>query len=174
MGSNYQPEFWRDLYVMLSTASAALVGLLFVATSLHLDEIVHNPGFRVRARANIVYLLTTLVEAALILTPQRPEILGAELIAVNLLGIQLPISAMYHFYCNTEMAKRGGYSIYRSLAFFASFVLGIAGGAGLIAGANWGMYLVTAAYISFVVFVALNAWRIMLGVGQEKRKRSRR
>ena len=38
-------QVWHDLYVMLGTSSAALLGLIFVATSLHLDEIVNNPAF---------------------------------------------------------------------------------------------------------------------------------
>ena len=46
MENAYQPELWRDLYVMLGTSSAALVGLLFIVTSFHLDEIVNNPDVR--------------------------------------------------------------------------------------------------------------------------------
>jgi hypothetical protein len=42
-------DAWRDLYVMLGTSSAALIGLLFIATSIHLGEVVNNPGFRVRS-----------------------------------------------------------------------------------------------------------------------------
>ena len=45
MDHAYQPELWRDLYVMLGTAAAALIGLLFIATSLHLNEIVNNSAF---------------------------------------------------------------------------------------------------------------------------------
>jgi hypothetical protein len=37
---------WQNLYVMLGTSSAALIGLLFVATLLHLGEIVSSPVFR--------------------------------------------------------------------------------------------------------------------------------
>ena len=38
-------DAWHDLYVMLGTSSAALIGLLFIATSIHLDEVVSNPRF---------------------------------------------------------------------------------------------------------------------------------
>jgi hypothetical protein len=31
----YQAELWRDMFVVLGTSSAALIGLLFIATSLH-------------------------------------------------------------------------------------------------------------------------------------------
>ena len=38
METVHQLEGWRDLYVMLGTSAAALIGLLFVATSLHLTK----------------------------------------------------------------------------------------------------------------------------------------
>ena len=69
MEAAYQPELWRDLYVMLGTSSGALIGLLFVVTSLHLEEIVNNTAYRIRARSNSIFLIITLVEAALILRP---------------------------------------------------------------------------------------------------------
>jgi hypothetical protein len=57
MEDAHLPELWRDLYVMLGTSSAALIGLLFVVTSLHLDDVVKNPVFRVRAYNGTLYLL---------------------------------------------------------------------------------------------------------------------
>jgi hypothetical protein len=48
-------DAWHDLYVMLGTSSAALVGLLFIATSMHLGEVVSNPGFRVRSYNQTLY-----------------------------------------------------------------------------------------------------------------------
>ena len=52
MESAYQPELWRDLYVMLGTSSAALIGLLFVVTSLHLNEVMNKPVFRANRSAH--------------------------------------------------------------------------------------------------------------------------
>src|ERR1700682_421398 len=98
MENAYQPELWHDLYVMLVTSSAALVGLLFVVTSLHLKEILNNPIFRLRARRNSIYLIITLVEAAFILTPQPMVSLGVEVTALNALGLLLPLSNMYNVY----------------------------------------------------------------------------
>ena len=166
MGNVHQPELWRDLYVMLGTSSAALIGLLLVVTSLHLDEIVNNPVYRIRARNNTFYLITLLVEAALVLTPQPTVALGAELTAITLLALLFHLRNAHKFaYKNREMGKRGGYSLYRAIAFIVSDLLGIAGGACLIELSNWGMYLVTASYVTLLVSVALNAWAIMLGVG---------
>ena len=74
----FQPEQWRDLYVMLGTTAGALIGLLFVAMSLHLDLMVSNPIFRLRARNNTIHLLIMLVQAGLLLAPQPEALLGIE------------------------------------------------------------------------------------------------
>jgi hypothetical protein len=165
----YQPELWRDLYVMLGTSSAALLGLLYVVTSLHLDEIVNNPVYRARARRNSIFLIITLVEAVLILMPQPMAPLGLELAAINLFGSSFPVKTTYQYYFrNRELGRRGGLSPYRAAVFHASFLLGIVGGVCLIEGSNWGLYLATASYVALLVAVAMNAWSIMLGVGQEE------
>ena len=52
--------------------------------------------------------------------------------------------------------------------FVASRLLGSAGGAALILGFAWGLYLETACYLLFLTSIVLNAWSIMLGVGEEK------
>jgi hypothetical protein len=89
MGNPYQPELWRDLYVMLGKSSAALIGLLFIVTSFHLTAIKNNPLFRFRARNNTLHLLSMFVQAMLILTPQSAVVLGAELVAINLFGLRV-------------------------------------------------------------------------------------
>jgi hypothetical protein len=109
MLSEYRPELWRDLYVMLGTSSAALIGVLFIVTSLRIDEFMDNQAFQIRARNITLHLLAMLVQAAAVLTPQPPAFLGAELVAINLCGLWLPASFAYKaFYKNKEMGRRGG------------------------------------------------------------------
>jgi len=165
METPYHPELWRDLYVMLGTSSAALLGLLFVVTSLHLDEIVNNVGYRRRARSNSIYLVMTLVEAALILTPQPMRLVGIEAIALNAFGVMMPINNLMYIYNNRSSARAGGFVIHRAFTFIASFLVGIAGGVALALNSNLGLYLVTASYVSLLICVSLNAWAIMLGIG---------
>ena len=64
MENAYQPELWHDFFVVLGSSSAALIGLLFIATSLHLGEIVNDPILRRRAFNNTLFLLMALVSGA--------------------------------------------------------------------------------------------------------------
>jgi hypothetical protein len=168
-------QLWHDLYVMLGTSSAALIGLIFVATSLHLDEVVNNPAFRVRAHNGTLYLLTLLVEAVLILVPQPIPVLGAQLCALNLVGLWFPLSTAYYYYYKHEAeSHRGGLMRLRSATYSVAYMLGIAGGITLFESTRWGMYLVTASYTMLLVGVVWNTWSIMLGIGQtEKAEKDR-
>jgi len=128
-----------------------------------------------RAFNNTRFLLIILVEALLILIPQPMRVLGAELVAINLLGLWLPLRFVYLFFANKEDFRRGGALFYRAIIFCVSFLLGIAGGAALISHLNWGIYLIATSCVILLVRAVLTAWSIMLGVGQtERQKRSRR
>src|SRR6185437_11602415 len=79
MENLYQLEAWRDAFVMLGTSAAALIGLLFVVISFHLDEVTQNLVLRIRVRNNLVYLFVLVAEATLLLIPQPTSALGFEL-----------------------------------------------------------------------------------------------
>ncbi len=167
MENGYQPELWRDAYVMLGTAAAALIGLLFVVMSIHLDEISNNRVYRIRARNNLFYLFIMVVEATLVLIPQPMQVLGIEIAAINVCLLMLHGRNLYTFaYKNRDVGSRGGFQAYTALRFIAGDLLGIAAGVLLIESSNWGLYFMTASYIVFLGSVILNAWLIMLGVGQ--------
>lgn len=163
---------WHDLYIMLGGSSAALIGLLFVATTVHVREIANNAMFRVRVQYSTLILMGTLVQAAAILTPQPTHWLGVELLLLNLWGAWFPVSLT----CSAMMkpaSRRGGFSIYRGLYFMSGFAFGLVGAVALIAGAEWGLYPVTICYVSSVIACIWNAWVMMLGIGQEERKQTR-
>jgi len=166
-----QLDLWRDLYFMLGTPVAALVGLLFVVASLHLEEIVSNAPYRLRARNNIFYLVIMVVEAALMLTPQPMALLGAEFLVIC--GALLVFQPAHHvplsFQGQHARAQRWLPAVSRH-PFRVTDLVGIAGAIALIAHSLWGIYLITACYIMSLVSVVLTAWTIMLGIGVAEKK----
>jgi len=175
MENAYRPDLWQNVFVVLGSSSAALIGLLFIATSLHLNEIVDDPVLRRRAFNNTCYLLIILVEALLVLFPQPMHILGVQLLAINLFALWFPLRFIYLYFENKEGFRHGGGVFHRAVIFSASFLLGIAGGTVLFERLDWGMYLVAISCIILIVRVVLTAWSIVLGVGRtEKQKRPRK
>ena len=176
MENAYQPEAWHDLYIMLGSAAAVLVGLLFVVITLHLGEIRNNPHFNTAAtihaaRNNTLHLLTVMVETALVLTPQPAAILGAELVALNLYGLRLPVGFTYRWFNkNIRFAEHRGFPADIIATIFVSYLLGIAGGIALIEDESWGLYLLTASCLVILVRSVLTAWALMFGVGETETK----
>jgi hypothetical protein len=167
VGHTFHSEPWHDLYVMLGTSSAALLGLLFVATSLHLDEIAKNISYSLRARNNSYMLIFTLVEATVVLTPQPIELLGGTLIVANLAILWIPIKNTYVYgYKNHDVGRRGGWAIWRGIAYLLALTIGLAGATLTLRSPNVGLYLVTASYGALLVIVSLNSWSILLGIGK--------
>ncbi|HXV01060.1 MAG TPA: hypothetical protein VG166_11230 [Caulobacteraceae bacterium] len=164
MNSISQPEVWRDLYVMIGTAAATLVGLLFVVMSLYFNSIRDQTDYAMAAtvhaaRNNTYHLLTVMVTAIAVLTPQPMRLLGGELAILHLFGLRLPILFTYaHF-----IENRGGFPFSMIVTISAGYVLGAAGGAALIGRAEWGLYLVTASCILLLVRSVLTAWMLMFG-----------
>lgn len=158
---------------MLGTSSAALIGLLFVAASLHLEEIVKDPIYKIRVQNSTLILVGTLVQAAVILTPQPINLLGVELLAINVGSLWIAVEVVFKARKINASKRRGGFSIYRAVFSITTGVVGLAGSAALIASAEWGLYLVSASYVAFLLASIWNAWNIMLGIGQSEHKSAR-
>jgi hypothetical protein len=167
------PDAWRDLYLMLGTSSAALIGLLFVATSLHLKEIANEEVFQLRAEYTTLILVSTLLEATAILMPQPLQVLGVELLALNLWGLSFPLALLFKALKIPGARGRGGFSVRRAAFFIAGYGVGTFGATAVAAGNGWGMYAVTVSYAALLIASIWNGWVIMRGIGQGERKRSK-
>ena len=85
--ASYDPELWRDYFVAVLGATAALTGLLFVAISINLDRILEFPNLPKRAANTLGVLLALLVASTLLLAPgQDRHLLGVELVVVGVLA----------------------------------------------------------------------------------------
>ena len=52
---------WHDYFMTVGAGAAALTGLVFVAMTLHLDEIITNPVHRHRARTILAGLTAVFI-----------------------------------------------------------------------------------------------------------------
>ena len=153
------PASWNELCLMLGTASAALIGLLFVATSLHLAEIANEDIYRLRAQYTTLISLSTLVQSTVVLVPQPMKILGFELLAINLWACPSP-SRCFPKRSRFRLHVGGGFSVRRRSVFIAGYVIGIVGAGAVATGREWGMYGVTA-YTLLLFNSIWNGWTIM-------------
>lgn len=119
-------------------------------------------------------LIFTLIEAMMVLTPQPVALLAATLMAANLAIIWIPIKNTYLYaYKNRVVGRRGGWLIWRGVAYLLALATGLLGAVLTFLSPNVGLYLVTASYGAILAIVTLNSWSIMLGIGLMDKKHRR-
>jgi hypothetical protein len=78
------PAAWQNYFVAQAGASAALVGLIFVAVSLNIRQILRFAYLPTRVAQALVILGQLVIVAMIVLIPgQSPTTLGVELVAVG-------------------------------------------------------------------------------------------
>lgn len=65
----YVAASWVNLYLAIAGATAALLGLLFVAVSINLEQVLRRPHLPLRAAETMAVLLALLATAVFVLVP---------------------------------------------------------------------------------------------------------
>lgn len=148
------PAAWQSFYVMLGGANAALTGLVFVALSIHLREVLDHPLLRPRAVIALTVLTTQIVIAAIVLTPQSVQLMGAEIFAVNASFLAVDLRQGVSF--EIDRAR---------LLSFAIRIVYIYSAVSLVLGVGGGFYV-----LAFVVVLTLgrtmaSAWALLTALG---------
>jgi hypothetical protein len=166
MDAAYDPAAWHDFGVALVSATAALLGLVFVVVSLHLKAVVNDSVLRRRAEITLGLFATALVASAVLLIPgQSRQALGFELMLIALVYISFST-------LTTIAATRSERGVSRDR--LARFVFGelsagliFVGGLGLVIHALGGAYFVAAGIIAGVLTSMLAIWILFVGLGFE-------
>jgi hypothetical protein len=152
---------WGDFAVVIGAATAALLGLLFVAVSIRVEMIAKSAELRNRSAQTLTLLLTGLLVASLLAVPdQRKWLLGAEYLVLALVvtGVALIL--------DRRAGGQSGSALGRRLdAINPTFVtcsLLVIAGAILILGHKDGIYLLVPALIAVLVGGVVNAWLILV------------
>ena len=163
MEAAYEPAARQNLYIALCGASAALTGLLFISTSLHVEGVMRVPFLRLRASANTALSTTLIIEAAVMLLPQSHSTIGLELFVLNVLTAAFDHGRISVARIRGKLHARKP-PIGRSIWIWTSSLLGIAGGLSLWFRVGGGFYVITAHYLLAVGFVVMSAWSLMVDV----------
>ena len=86
MESAYNPAAWTSFFSAEVDASAALAGLIFVAVSINLAQVIQHKQLVARSAKALLSLVGVLLSSSLCLVPDLSQsILGYELIALGAL-----------------------------------------------------------------------------------------
>ena len=162
--SGYLTAEWTDFSVAVVGASAALTGLLFVAVSINIEQILAVDTLAGRALSTMIFFVVPLVVGTLVLVPgQSPTALGVELIGTGvvagggLLRINRPVN-------RGELEPRSGWLLIRFVPSVTITVFLLLAGATLIAQAGGGLYWVAPAIVEAFVGGLVTVWVLLVEI----------
>jgi modulator of FtsH protease len=162
-------EAWHDFFVALVGANAALVGLLFVALSINLAQIMKYAWLPARGGQTLVVLTGALVLSALPLLPDanaEPVALISFLVALAtwIFSIVLVRSYVLSALKQSDVAVSTSWTrSYSVAAQFATLPALVGGVLGLLGNAD-AYYWIAAGLLTTVVFALYNSWVLLVEI----------
>ena len=157
---------WHDFNVSLVTAAAGLLGLLFVALSIHVRALSASRNAELRAIARSIFLgyVVALAIGFLALMPQSLSAFGLELL-VMLVAATLPFGAAARSGLRaTGVGFDRKVTVWQFLAGFGLFVVTIAAGIGIFVGEASALYVIAGVAILSLLWGVFNTWELIFRV----------
>jgi hypothetical protein len=154
---------WHDFNVALVTAAAGLLGLLFVALSIHIRALTDSRNAELRSVARSIFLgyVVSLGFGFLALMPQTLSALGIELLALNL-GASVPFAAAAR---NGLRATGVGFdrrvTVVQFIAGFGLFAVAITGSIGVAVGVASALFVVAGIAVVALLWGVFNTWELI-------------
>ena len=165
MSAAYDVEPWSDLMVAVVGAMAALAGLLFVALSINVDEIVRLRRLPGRAAATVAMLIILLLSGVVVLIPdQALWLVGAEIAALGLGVTIFSAFAMRPREDEDPSFNSFKFRILPLLIMMGPCTLLIVAGLSLAAEAGGGLYWLAAAFVTGTFATMTNAWVLLVEI----------
>jgi hypothetical protein len=160
----YAAERRTDFGVGVAGASAALAGLVFVAVSINLGEILKYRNLPGRAAMTLMLFVTPLVVGILLLVPGQPgAALGGELLAVGLVigGSELVINQRSG---RSDKETQLTWVLSRLTPPIVSCGCLILAAVTLLAQAGGGLYWLVPGVLAAIAFGLINAWVLLVEI----------
>jgi hypothetical protein len=154
---------WHDFYVSLVTASAGLLGLLFVALSLHIRALTDQRNAELRSVARTVFLgyVTALGIGFFALLPQTLRALGTELLVLFIISTMLFIATARAGLRATGIGYQRTVTVAQFVVGFGFVAVTLAAAIGVIAEEPVALYLVGASAVVGLLWGVFNTWELI-------------
>ncbi len=159
---------WQSFFSAQVSASAALLGLLFVSLSINLSKIISFRALPNRAFSALLSLLIVLIVSSLLLAPEQPvTIVSAE---VLLIGLCAWATATIFDLKTWRSIEPGADYRPRLMAMSVlnqlAMLLYIASGGVLLTKGLDGLYLLVPAFLFSFAKAALDAWVLLVEINR--------
>jgi modulator of FtsH protease len=162
---------WQTFFSTAAEAAAALVGLIFVALSVNIAQILKYSHLPARAAAAMGALMLILVASLAVLAPQPIQWLGGEVLAFAAMALALQVEsarssrrAHATFHRPTHESSRLREPVIAVVAAQAQIVPFIVGGVMLAVGWPAGLGWLAGGSISVFILAVVNAWVLLVEI----------
>jgi hypothetical protein len=154
---------WGEFYVALAGAAAALAGLVMVAISVNIKEIIAGPTLPARAAAAVGSLVLVVVIAAVGLIPDQAAVaLGIEILLGTLVASLLHLRSLRHVLVSGGASRAN--RIARIPLTLVQLLPLVIGAVLLIGGVPAGLAWIAAGILLTVIGSMLDAWVLMVEI----------
>jgi hypothetical protein len=159
----YRPDQWHDMFVAMAGAAAALTGLIFVAVSINLEEVLKHPALPPRAVETLSILIGLLVLSVFVLIPgQSLTALGTEILV---LGVVMGTALLMK---RIRLPRAAGQPLTWTVApvgvILAATLPMTAAGISVLVRGGGGLYWLVAEVILGFVGSVVNAWILLVEI----------
>jgi hypothetical protein len=160
----YNPADWTGYFTAVTGAAAALAGLLFVAVSINLQNILsEGKGLPARAAETLAVVLFVVLSSALALVPQALWLLGAEILV-----LVIPMTVVCTWdplrYRRQNPDDPLLWTVSRMAASGLALLPGLLGGISLAAHWGGGLYWLVPAGLLGIAGAVYSAWVLLVEI----------
>ncbi|WP_173922483.1 hypothetical protein [Agromyces sp. Marseille-P2726] len=157
-------EGWNDFNVAMVGATAALAGLLIVAMSVNIAEIMKSPTLPARAAASIATLVLAIVAGAFGLMPGQSDVVyGLEVIVATVLAATFQWHAVQVIARTPRASPVRGERILKSIAGIVPIAAFLVGGTLVALGvASVGLVFIGVGSVFAIIAAILLAWVVLV------------
>jgi modulator of FtsH protease len=160
----YSFSDWGLAFTATAGAAATLTGLLFVALSINLKQIIANPGLIARAIEVLIALAAVLFLSTLLLMPGQPNGGAVIEIAMVALAVSLVIGRIQvHTDRKGLGLSRFQFGIQAVGAHIGPFLLAV-GAVSLLVHSGGGLYWVVPALLAMIAVSIIGAWVMLIEI----------
>lgn len=164
-------ESWHEFYLMAGTAAVTLVGLLFVALSIHLDVLLHHKRAHLLDLARqtlLAYLYVLIMSLMFLVPPTSPRTLAATMGAGSIVVLVISIIGLVQEARQKETSLARGKLLRRRLLQILSLAMALSAAVLLWRGDHYGVFLMIAPICMMLGNATGSAWDLMTQVGRLK------
>lgn len=156
-------EGWNEFNVAMMGAVAALAGLLIVAASVNIAEIVKAPSVAARLAAGLGGLVLAIASSAFGLIPDIPSLVYGAVVLVCALGAgSIQVQATRQIYANRD--PRNEFRLGKAVFGFLAPAAYACGALVLMLGMPWGLVLFAVGAIASIIAGIVISWIALVEV----------